>query len=80
MAVIEKANSMSGVTYSLQVQDGGHLREASELVSYSPGGDRGQVAHQRSQLLVKLQTPQLKTRALKVRHSTVTTPTSTQTQ
>ena len=45
--------------YPLQVQDCSHLCEASKLVSDGPGGDGGEVGHQRTQLPVKLQTAQL---------------------
>jgi len=47
------------VSYPLQVEDGRHLREARKLVPDGPGGDRGKVGHQRAQLLVKLQPPEL---------------------
>lgn len=47
------------LNYPLQVEDGGHLCEASKLVSDGPGGDSGEVRHQRPKLFIKLQPSEL---------------------
>lgn len=45
--------------YPLQVEDGGHLCETSELVPDGPGGDGGEVRHERPELFIELQPSQL---------------------
>ena len=54
----EKAGGQTG-SYPLQVEDVGHLCEPGEFVSDGPGGDGGQIGHERAQLLIELQPPQL---------------------
>lgn len=45
--------------YPLQVQDCSHLCETSKLVPDSPGGDSGEVCHERAKLFIKLKAAQL---------------------
>lgn len=45
--------------YPLQVEDGGHLCEASELVPDGPGGHGGEIRHKRPKLFIKLQPSEL---------------------
>lgn len=47
------------MNYPLQVEDGGHLRETSELIPDGPGGHRGEIRHKRPKLLIELQPSKL---------------------
>lgn len=46
--------------YPLQVENGGHLCETGKLVPDGPGGDGGEVRHQRPELFVELQPSELR--------------------
>lgn len=47
------------LNYPLQVEDGGHLCEASKLVSNGPRGHGGEICHERAKLFIKLQPSEL---------------------
>ena len=47
------------LTYTLKIQDGGHLGKTSKLVTNRPRGDRRQITDKGTQLLVKLETTKL---------------------
>lgn len=47
------------VNYPLQVEDGGHLCEASKLVSNGPRGHGGEIRHERAELFIELQPSEL---------------------
>lgn len=47
------------MNYPLQVEDGSHLREPSELVPDGPGGHGGEIRHEGPELFIKLQPAKL---------------------
>lgn len=50
------------ISYPLQVEDGRHLCEASELIPDGPCGHSGEISHKRPELFIKLQPSQLQQR------------------